>query len=362
MINRRNFAKGMFAFPLLASLSNNLLAEMIGRPWGEKKNALIFDAMGELRGVYTDELIREMLAAGMRAITVTLCDPKVQGQKAYNAAVDGILDYNKLITTHPHFYSRAVTVADVDKARQEGKMAVFYLTQNSTHFMRDLDNVEVFYNLGLRVSQITYNHQNWAGSGCKETNGSGLTLFGHELVERMNEIGMIVDLSHSNDATIADSIKVSKIPIHISHTCCKELFTNERNVSDKNLKAMADKGGLVGITQMRLFMTNQVNNAVSVYFDHIMHAINVCGIDHVCIGSDRDHRRLKMTPEYIAELSREEGSQFNSSHGPLYFEELNGPRRMEVIWDSLKGRGLSDNQLDKVMGLNVYNFYKLIIG
>ena len=362
MISRRNFAKGILAFPLIASTSGDLLAEMIGKPWDEQKGALIFDAMGELRDVYTDSLVREMLEAGMRAITVTVCDPKVQGQKAYNDTVDGILAYNKLISDNPQFYSRALSVADIDKARQEGKMAVFYLAQNSTHFMRDLDNVEVFHNLGLRSSQITYNQQNWAGSGCKETNGSGLTLFGHELVEKMNEIGMIIDLSHANEATIADSIEASKMPIHISHTCCKDLFFHERNVSDKNLKAMADKGGLVGITQMRNFMTKQVDNAVGVYFDHIMHAIDVCGIDHVCIGSDRDHRRLTMTPEYIAELKREEGSQFDASHWPLYFEELNGPRRMEVIWDNLKDRGLSEGQLEKVMGMNLYNYYKLIIG
>jgi membrane dipeptidase len=221
------------------------------------------------------------------------------------------------------------------------------------------DNVDIFYNLGLRSSQITYNHQNWAGAGCEETNGSGLTIFGHELVEKMNDIGMLVDTSHSNEATTLDTINASKEPTIISHTCCKDLYDHQRNVPDRILRRLAEKGGLVGITQMRPFVTTDQNTEI--YFDHIMHAINVCGMDHVCIGSDRDHRRLTMSEEYIAELIREEG-HIDPAEYPLYFEDLNGPRRMEVIWDGLARRGLSESQLEKVMGQNVYDLYEKIIG
>ena len=115
----------------------------------------------------------------------------------------------------------------------------------------------------------------------------------------------------------------------------------------------------MGITQMRPFVTTDQNTQI--YVDHIMHAINVMGIDHVCIGSDRDHRRLTMSEEYIAELIREEG-HINPAEYPLYFEDLNGPRRMEWIWDNLAARGLSEGQLEKVIGINVYNLYEQIIG
>lgn len=358
---RRSFLAAASAIPLVSLAPSFLKGELHGKPWNKKHNALIFDAMGELRDVYPDELIQEMLDAGMRAIAITLCDPKVQGQAAFDDTVRGILNYNQLIDNKQQYYMPARTVADIDQARAENKIAVFYLTQNSTHFMRDLDNVDVFYQLGLRASQITYNGQNWAGSGCQEPNGSGLTRFGHELVEKMNAVGMIVDLSHANGRTIADTISASSTPVHISHACCLELFEHERNISDKNLKALADKGGLFGVTQMRPFMTEQVNNAVDVYFDHILHAIDVCGIDHVCIGSDRDHRRLIQSTEYLTELNKEEGSTLRVGDGPLYFEELNGPRRMEVIWDGLKRRKLAENHIEKVMGLNLYNYYSLVL-
>jgi membrane dipeptidase len=113
---------------------------------------------------------------------------------------------------------------------------------------------------------------------------------------------------------------------------------------------------------MRPFMTRQVDDAVHYYYQHIEHALNVAGSDHVCIGSDRDHRRLVLSEEYLAELKREEGENFDRSQWPLYFEELNGPRRMETIWDGLQKRGMSERQLEKLFGLNLHRLYAEVIG
>jgi membrane dipeptidase len=277
-------------------------------------------------------------------------------------AMDGVLEYDRLIGKESEFWMKATSVADIQIARESGKIALFYLFQNSTQFGRDLDNVDVFYGLGVRSSQVTYNYQNWAGSGCNETNGSGLTEFGHELVAKMNDIGMLIDLSHANMRTMADSIAASEDPVIVSHSCCKALFGHPRNTTDANIRAVADKGGLFGVTQMRPFMTRQIDNAVHYYYEHIEHAINVAGIDHVCIGSDRDHRRLVLTEEYLEELQREEGENFDRAMWPLYFEELNGPRRMETIWDGLASRGMSQGDLEKVFGLNLQRLYREVMG
>ena len=109
-------------------------------------------------------------------------------------------------------------------------------------------------------------------------------------------------------------------------------------------------------------MTRQIDDAVHYYYEHIEHALNVAGSDHVCIGSDRDHRRLQMTEEYIAELKAEEGENFDRAMWPLYFEELNGPRRMETIWNGLARRGMSQEQLEKLFGLNIQRLYTDVIG
>ncbi len=352
-MNRREFTLGA------AALGATPLSALGATP---TQAALVIDAMGEVREVYTDELCREMIDSGLNSITVTLCDPKSYEQQAYDWGMAGVLEYDRLIADEPEFWTKATRVADIDRARDEGRIAIFYLFQNSTQFGRDLDNVDVFYGLGVRSSQITYNFQNWAGAGCNEINDSGLTTFGHELVERMNERGMLIDLSHAGMKTMADTIAASKQPVIVSHSCCKALFEHNRNTTDENIRAIADNGGLFGVTQMRPFMTHQIDDAVHYYYQHIEHAINVAGIDHVCIGSDRDHRRLVLTEEYLAELKAEEGPNFKREEWPLYFEELNGPRRMETIWDGLAGRGMSEDNLDKLFGTNVYRLYEDVIG
>jgi len=356
MLSRREFTLGAGAIALATS---NASLSATSSP---TQDALIIDAMGEIRAVYTDELVREMIASGLNSITVTLCDPKSYESQAYDWAMAGILDYDRLIASKPEFYSKVTSVAGIDQARADGKIAMFYLFQNSTQFGKHTDNVDIFYGLGVRSSQITYNYQNWAGAGCYETSGSGLTAFGHQLVRKMNDTGMLIDLSHASMKTMSETIAASHAPVMVSHSCCKALFEHRRNTTDENLRALANKGGLFGVTQMRGFMTHQIENALPVYYEHIEHAINVAGVDHVCIGSDRDHRRLVMTDEYLAELKREEGENFDPSHWPLYFHELNGPRRMETIWDGLKARGMSEGNLEKLMGQNIYRLYQEVIG
>jgi membrane dipeptidase len=318
------------------------------------------DAMGELREEYDASLIRDMLASGMDSITVTLCDPKPEGNEALALAVDSLLQHDRYLARNPQFFVKATSAADVDRARRAGRLAVFYLYQNTAQFGRELDRVDLFYRMGLRSCQLTYNTRNHAGVGCWEQ--GGLSVFGRELVSRMNTLRVLIDLSHANMQTMAETIAASRAPVIISHTACMAVHQNRRNTTDENLRALAKRGGVVGICQMRPFLTAKKSDNLHAYFDHIMHAVKVAGIDHVCIGSDRDHRVIQLTPEYIAELKREEGSQVNDAELPYFIDELNGPRRMEVVWDGLVKRGLGARDVDKVMGGNLLRIYTEVIG
>ena len=321
------------------------------------------DAMGELRPIYEPSLVREMLASGTDAITVTLCDPKAEGAEALELAVDGLMEYDRYLAAHPDLFVKATSIADVDRAQRSGRMAVYYLYQNATQFDDDLDRVEMFHRLGLTSCQVTYNERNLAGVGCRaEGDEGGLTEFGREMIDRMNAVGMLVDLSHASMRTMADTIVHSRMPVIISHTACDAVHPHVRNTSDENLRRLADHGGVVGVCQLRPFLTFRKQENLHAYFDHIDHAVQVAGIDHVCIGSDRDHRVIEMTPEYEAELRAEEGSQVVSNELPYFIDELNGPRRMEVVWDGLVGRGYSEDQVEKIMGLNQYRLYEDAIG
>ncbi len=330
------------------------------RPDPQRADTLVWDAMGELREEYDAALIGDMLGSGMDAISITLCDPKPEGAAALELAVDSLLGYDRYLAAHPEFFIKATKVSDVDRARREGRMAVFYLYQNTVQFGKELDRIDLFHGLGLRSCQLTYNVKNHVGVGCWEE--GGLTSFGREVIERMNHKRMLVDLSHANMQTMADAITASQVPVIISHTACMAVHSNRRNTTDANLRALADRGGVVGICQMRPFLTAKKSDNLSAYFDHIQHAIRIAGIEHVGIGSDRDHRVITLTPEYLAELKREEGSQVVDSDLPYFIDELNGPRRMEVVRDGLAKRGLSATDVDRVMGGNVYRLYREVIG
>jgi membrane dipeptidase len=322
--------------------------------------ALTFDAMGELRMEYTDALIQDMLGSGFDAITITLCDPKPEGDAALALAIDELLAHDRWLASKPGFFVKATSVADVDRARREGKLAVFYLFQNTVQFGSSPDRVDLFHGLGLRSCQLTYNTRNLAGVGCWET--GGVTPFGRDLIARMNERRMLLDLSHANMQTMKEAIEASRVPVVVSHTACMAVHENRRNTTDDNLRLLASRGGVVGVCQMRPFLTFKKSDNLHAYFDHLLHAIRVAGIDHVAIGSDRDHRVIALTPEYVAELKREEGAQVRDNELPYFIDELNGPRRMEVVRDGLQKRGVRGADLDKVMGGNLYRLYREVIG
>jgi membrane dipeptidase len=323
-------------------------------------DALIWDAMGELREEYDAVLLRDMLGSGMDAITITLCDPKPEGAEALELAINSLLQHDRFLAKHPEFFVKATSVADVERARRERKLAVFYLYQNTVQFGTDLDRVDLFHRMGLRSCQLTYNTKNHAGVGCWEQ--GGLTTFGRELIARMNERRMLIDLSHANMQTMAETVASSKAPVIVSHTACMAVHNNRRNTTDENMKAVANRGGVIGICQMRPFLTTKKSDNLHAYFDHLMHAIRVAGVEHIAIGSDRDHRVITLSPEYLAELKKEEGSQVVDSDLPYFINELNGPRRMEVVWDGLVKRGLSATDVERVMGTNLHRLYREVVG
>lgn len=361
-MRRRHFVLSLAASAVASSLHAQRTSPLPRAATSPRQrgDALIIDAMGELRMEYTDDIVRAMLGSGMDAITITLCDPKPEGDEALALAVDSLLEHDRYLASRPDVFLKATTAADIDRARRAGKLAVFYLYQNTVQFGTSLDRIDMFHRMGLRSCQLTYNTKNHAGVGCWEE--GGITPFGRQVIERMNERRMLIDLSHANMQTMRETIAASKAPVIVSHTACMAVHQNRRNTTDENLKALADRGGVVGICQMRPFLTTKKSDNLHAYFDHILHAINVAGVEHVGIGSDRDHRVITLSPEYIAELKKEEGAQVQDNELPYFINELNGPGRMEVVWDGLVKRGLPARDVARVMGGNVYRLYRDVMG
>ena len=323
---------------------------------------LIMDAMGEIRLTHEIPLIREVLASGTTAVMVTLTDPKPAGPEAFDLALDDLLAYDHHIAAHPDVFLKATRAADADRALREGKLALYYMLQNAAPLQDRLNRIDVLHALGVRALQLTYNHQNLLGAGCRERGDNGLTELGREAIARMNAIGMLVDTSHANMRTMRGAVAASTRPTIVSHTACVAVHPHIRNTTDENLRAVADGGGVIGICQIRPFLTDQKRNNLAAYFEHLDHAVQVAGVEHVCIGSDRDHRRIPDTPEELEQLKREEGAQFSDADWPLFLEALNGPRRMEVVRDELGRRGYRAADAEKILGQNLRRAYRDAIG
>ena len=357
-MNRRDFVGARSAAALTGAARPVLSQPGSGR--------IVIDGLGEVHLDYPPALIDEMRSAGMRGCVVTVGNPALQGATAFDdmkAEIDG---YDRHIAANADRFLRALSAADLDRARDDGKIGLVYYTQNATPLGDDSARLEGLKSLGVRIVQLTYNTRNLLGDGCLERTDTKLSKFGVEVVERMNALGMLVDASHCGEATTRDAIEVSARPIAITHSACKALFVHPRNKTDQTIRRLADKGGVIGIFQINPYIGPKERNTLADYVRHIEHAVGVAGADHVGIGSDREHRTIPDTPEekqkLVEELSRLRPVTASTFRWPFFISELNGPRRMEVIRQALEKRRMAPATIDKVLGGNWYRLFRDTIG
>ena len=358
-MNRRDFVSTLPAAAALAAGAGRL-----GRQ--QPATRIVIDGLGEVHLDYPRELIDEMRASGMRGCVVTVGNPALQGPTAFDDMKAEIEGYDRHIAAHPDRFLKALSVADLDRAHQGGTIGLVYYTQNATPLGDDSGRLEVLRQMGVRLVQLTYNTRNLLGDGCLERTDSRLSNFGVEVVERMNGLRMLVDVSHCGEATTRDAIEVSTRPVAITHSACKALFEHPRNKTDQTIRRLAEKGGVIGIFQINPYLGPKERNTLDDYVRHIEHAVRIAGADHVGIGSDREHRTIPDTAEekqkLIDELSRLRPVTASTFRWPFFISELNGPRRMETIRQSLEKRRMPPATIDKVMGGNWYRLLRETIG
>jgi membrane dipeptidase len=177
-------------------------------------------------------------------------------------------------------------VADIDHAREHRRLGVILHSQTSTQFGLDLDLVTELHAAGLRVSGLAYNLRTPAADGCVESTNAGLSRFGHRLVQELNEVGIVVDGSHAGERSTLDAIDRSSRPIVFSHSGCRALHEHPRNITDEQIRRCADRGGVIGIVGVPMFLNGTPSMPLSVLGDHLIHALEVAGPDHVGLGLD----------------------------------------------------------------------------
>jgi len=206
---------------------------------------------------------------------------------SYNASLSDITGWNLFIASHPEHFLRVDGPLDVQRAKSLGKIGIVIGQQNSNHF-RTLDDVSRFYQLGQRVSQLTY-EDNRIGGGSTDPREAGLTDYGHQVIDRMNTLGMAVDISHCGDRTTLEAIEISSKPVLITHSNCRALVPGSaRCKTDAAIRKMAAKGGVMGITLIRYFVGSGNTVTVENVLNHVDRVVRVAGMEHVGFGTDVD--------------------------------------------------------------------------
>jgi membrane dipeptidase len=252
---------------------------------------------------------------------------------------------------------------DIAEAKRTGRVAVLLGFQDGRIVDDSVANLDALYAAGTRCIQLTYNARNRLGDGCTEPENHGLTDFGVAVVGRMNALGIIVDLSHCGEATSRDGIARSTRPPAFTHTMCKSVYDHVRAKSDVLLKAMSDKGGMIGIATLGYFVGPTPDTSVDDYLNHVDHAVKVAGIDHVGLASDYSIRGIEPmnTREnwYVPRLS-----SFPPEYRvrwPPWVKELDPPTRYRTITHGLARRGYTSAQIEKLIGANWAKYFTEIL-
>jgi membrane dipeptidase len=290
--------------------------------------------------------------SGITAVNFTVSAGDFEGT-INNLAVVGAL-----VEKYPEAFSIIRKQAEIAASKRENKVGIIQGFQYTGFFEENPERVEMFRNLGVRIMQVTYNNRNAFGDGCLEPGNAGLSKAGITLIKRMNELGVAVDLSHSGYRTTAEGIATSGKPVLISHAGCAAVYAHPRNKPDDVLKALADRGGYLGIYLMPYLVASPTVPTRQHVLEHLMHAINVCGADHVGIGSDGSIQKVVLTPaqkaDFEADIARRKqlGIGAPGEDRYPYVPDLNGPDHMEMLAEELAKRGQPWPVIEKVMGAN----------
>ncbi len=287
-------------------------------------------------------------------------------RKDLQTAIDALVEWRARIKDNEDKLMPALKAADFQRAKDSNRTAVMMNFQNSTMLNGDVDNIDALHALGMRSFQLTYNARNLVGDGCLERTNAGLSDFGLEVVERMNDTGVLIDLSHCGDQTTLDGIAFSKQPVAITHTMCDALRSHPRAKTDEQIRNCAEKGGVIGMIALGYFVGPDPGGDTTIehYADHIEHAVNVAGKEHIGISTDYPPQGISPWATYDEWYVPRTGF-FKPSYElrwPPWIPALDTPDRYRNLMVVLDRRGWSAGDMERLLGLNWLRLLSETIG
>lgn len=347
-----------------------------GRPL--LSDVTIVNALGDLDdpnhpdpgpAVITPRILADAHASGEAAVNVTLGYVSGPEKDPYQFTLQDVAHWDGLIRDHSADLLKVLSVADIERARREHRIGVIFGFQNAAMMGNDAARVDVFAQRGVKVIQLTYNPANQLGGGSMAPETMGLTPFGREVIERLNSRRVMVDLSHSGRQTCLDAARFSTQPISINHTGCRALMDFPRNKTDEELRLVAEKGGFVGIYFMP-FLDRSGHATAAEVVAHIEHALQVCGEDHIGIGTDGGTTPIDDLEAYAADLRKEherrvaQGVAAPGEGADTYpfVVDLRGPGQFHKLARLLAARGHGETRIAKILGGNFIRYAREIWG
>jgi membrane dipeptidase len=298
------------------------------------------------------ETLAAVHKSGITAINFTVSAP------TYEDTIENLADLQDLVDRHPDLFLIVRKYSDIACAKRENQIGIMPGFQYTSFLEEKPERIATFRRLGVRIMQLTYNNRSIFGDGCLEPGNAGLSKAGVAAVQRMNELGVAIDLSHSGYRTTSDGIARSAKPVLISHSGCAAVCPHPRNKPDEILKALADRGGYFGVYLMPYLVASPTVPTREHVLDHVVHAIDVCGADHVGIGSDGTIQKTVLTAEQKEAFDKDIARRKQLGIGAPgedrypYVPDLNGPDHMQVIAAELAKRGQPLPVVEKVLGAN----------
>jgi microsomal dipeptidase-like Zn-dependent dipeptidase len=306
---------------------------------------------------WSEKIFRQMREGGVDAVHVT-----ITYHETFRETVANIEQWNRWFERFPDLIFQGRSAADIDRARDTGRTAIFFGSQNPSCMEDDIGLVEILHTLGLRFMQLTYNNQSLLATGCYEDDDTGLTRMGRQVVAEMNRVGLVVDMSHSGERSTLEAIEHSSRPIAITHANPHMWHPALRNKSDTLLRALGETGGMLGFSIYPHHLAGGSACSLQSFCDMIVRTADLMGPKNIAIGTDL----CQDQPDSIVEWMRVgrwtkaidygEGSADKPGFPPMptWFQDN---RHFGAIREGLAVAGMDAQGIDGVMGANWYRFY-----
>jgi membrane dipeptidase len=321
------------------------------------EDAIVIDGLEICR--WSRAVFEDMRRGGLTAVNCTCA-----AWEGFGATMDNIAQWKQWFREHGDLLLQVFTTEDIRRAKREGKTGIYLGWQNTYPIEDRIEYLGLFKALGVGVVQLTYNTQNLVGSGCWESRDSGLSDFGRDVIDEMNALGMLVDLSHVGPQTSRDAIEHSKMPVAYTHCAPASMMDHPRNKTDDELRAIVEKGGFVGYATYPPFMPQGPDSTVEHCVETLEFLVNLLGEENVGIGTDFTQEQ---DAEFFDWLSSDKGT------GRRLIPRRPGgvtvmPEGLRTIGEfpnltaTMVARGWPESRIRKVMGENWLAFLKTIWG